>query len=282
MISVIRETLIDSIKILPFLFVTYLAIEYIEHKSDEKLKSLLKKSSRFGPIFGSIAGVVPQCGFSAAAANFYAGRIITLGTLIAVFLSTSDEMLPILISSGAPVSMILQILLIKVTIGIIAGVMIDSYYRKKSTYDATFSKVGELCEREQCHCEESGIFVSAAKHAISIFVFILVISLIINIAFHYLGNSFVSESIFKIPIIGELVAGLIGIIPNCAASVLVTQLYLKGVMSFGAMLSGLLAGAGTGLIVLFKVNVSMKENIKIAGMLYVIGVVAGCMIELLT
>ncbi|MEF9840057.1 MAG: putative manganese transporter [Lachnospiraceae bacterium] len=280
MFFMIEDAFIDAVKILPFLFLTYLVIEYIEHKNDDKVKNFLKRSSKFGPIVGSLLGVIPQCGFSAAASNFYAGKIITLGTLIAVFLSTSDEMLPILISTGAPMKHIIIILVIKVMIGIVAGVSLDLMFQNTIEFQNGFPSINDLCQRSKCKCKD-GVVKSAAKHAIHIFLFLFLITFILNIAFYYVGDTVILNSVFEKPIIGELLAGLIGLIPNCGASVLITQLYVKGVMGFGAMMSGLLVGAGTGLLVLFKVNKSMKENIRIVILLYIIGVVSGTVIGVL-
>lgn len=278
MLEVIEDALIDSIKLLPFLFITYLIMEYIEHKTSNKAKEAIKKSGKFGPIIGSILGIFPQCGFSVSATNFYAARVITLGTLIAVYLSTSDEMLPIFISEAVPVSTILKILAVKLVIGMLAGLLIDAVLRlrKKSEEE----KIIDLCEKEHCHCEH-GIVKSALKHTINIFIFIVIITLIINIAIYFIGEERIAELIKINPIFGPLIAGIIGLIPNCASSVILTQLYLENIISAATMISGLLVGAGVGLAVLFKTNKGIKDNIKIAGLLYLIGVISGIVIELI-
>lgn len=285
MIDLIIDTIIDSIKLLPFLFITYLIMEYIEHKTKEKTKNIIKKSGKFGPFFGGILGIFPQCGFSAAAANLYAGRVITLGTLIAIFLSTSDEMLPVLISEAVPITTILQILAIKLIIGIITGFVIDFIIqilskKQKANKQEVKEEIGNICEHEHCHCEES-ILKSSIKHTINIFFFILIISFLINVIIYLIGEENLSSLILNMKFIGPVIAGLVGLIPNCAGSVILTQLYLGQVISFGSMIGGLLVGSGIGILILFRVNKNIKENFKILGMLYVIGVVCGILIDLI-
>lgn len=279
MIDIILETIIDSIKLLPFLFITYLIMEYIEHKTKEKTKETIKKSGKIGPLVGSILGVFPQCGFSVSATNLYAARVITLGTLISVYLSTSDEMLPIFISEAVPIDVILKILGIKVLIGMIAGFAIDFVLRLRNK-DKEEEKIVDLCEKDHCHCE-NGIIKSSLKHTLNIFIFILIISLIMHIAIHLIGEDAIASIILNKPIIGSIIAGLIGLIPNCAASVILTQMYLENLISAATMMSGLLVGAGVGLAVLFKTNKGIKENLKIVGLLYVIGVISGIILEFL-
>ncbi len=278
MLEVIEDALVDSIKLLPFLFITYLIMEYIEHKTSDKVKQTIKKSGKFGPIYGSILGAFPQCGFSVAATNFYSARVITLGTLIAVYLSTSDEMLPILISEAVPITTILAIIGIKILIGIIAGGLIDIVFRKKNIKEE--ENIVDLCEKEHCHCEK-GILKSSIKHTINIFVFILLITLVINVLIYFIGEETVSSFISTKPILGPVIAGIIGLIPNCASSVIITKMYLSNVINFATMMTGLLVGAGVGLIVLFKTNKGIKNNIKITFLLYAIGVLVGIILELL-
>lgn len=284
MIDIIIDTLVDALKLLPFLFVTYLIMEYIEHKTSEKTKTIIKKSGKFGPFLGSLLGIFPQCGFSAAAANLYAGKVITLGTLIAIFLSTSDEMIPVLISEAAPLTLILQILAIKLLIGMVAGFGIDligrMITRKQTEKEEVEEKIGNICEHEHCHCEE-GILKSSIKHTLHIFFFIIIISFAINIIIYLIGEENLSNLILNMPIVGPMIAGIVGLIPNCAGSVILTQLYLGQVISFGSMIGGLLVGSGIGILILFRVNKNVKENIKILSLLYVIGVIYGILIDLI-
>lgn len=284
-LDVLLDTGIDALKLLPFLFITYLIMEYIEHKTGEKTKNIIKKSGKWGPILGGILGIFPQCGFSAAAANLYAGRVITLGTLIAIFLSTSDEMLPILISEAAPIDVILKILATKLVIGIIVGVVIDfigqAFKKKKEEKEEAQEEIGHMCEHEHCHCEKEGILKSSIKHTLNIFIFIIIISLVMNIIIYFVGEENISKLILNMPIIGPLIAGIVGIIPNCASSVILTQLYLQNVISVGSMIGGLLVGSGIGVLVLFRVNENLKENMKIVAILYLIGVISGIIIDLI-
>lgn len=292
MLEIIEETLIDAVKLLPFLFITYLIMEYIEHKMGHKTKSAIKKSGKWGPIIGSILGVFPQCGFSVSATNLYAGRVITLGTLIAVYLSTSDEMLPIFISEAVSPVIILKILGIKLIIGMIAGVILDLFVNliiknknkkivQQNEEDSEEDEIGHMCEEEHCHCNESGILKSAIHHTLSILVFIVLITFIINTVVYFVGEETIAGWILNKPVIGPVIASLIGLIPNCAASVIITNMYLENVISLGSMISGLLTGAGVGLAVLFKTNDKIKENIGIIILLYAIGVISGIMIDLI-
>lgn len=278
MLEIIEDTLSDSIKLLPFLFVTYLIMEYIEHKTSKKAKETIKKSGKFGPLIGSILGAFPQCGFSVAATNLYAARVITLGTLISVYLSTSDEMIPIFISEGASIFTLLKVLGIKIVIGMIAGFVIDFVIRMRKK-DVEEERIIDLCEKEHCHCEH-GIVKSAFKHTINIFLFVLIITFFINIIIYFIGEDTIAGFVGSNPILGPMLGGIIGLIPNCAASVILTQLYLQNVIPAATMISGLLVGAGVGLIVLFKMNKGIKQNLKITGLLYVIGVISGIIIQL--
>lgn len=280
LLHALEDTLIDTIKLFPFLLIAYLIMEYIEHKTTNKTKEAIKKSGRFGPFIGSILGAFPQCGFSVTATNLYAGRVITLGTLFAVYLSTSDEMLPILLSEGVSGTLILKILGIKILIGIIAGIIIDLILNKFYKKNKEENKIESICEHDHCHCEE-GIWKSAIKHTINVFIFIFVISLILNIAIEYIGEDTLAGLISGKPIISALIAGLIGLIPNCASSVILTELYLSNVLSLAVMIGGLLVNAGVGLIVLFKVNHNQKENIKIVIGLYLIGVISAILLQYL-
>lgn len=280
MVEVLLDTIIDGIKLFPFLFIAYCIMEYIEHKTSNKTKKIVEKSGKFGPLFGGILGVFPQCGFSAIASNLYAGRIITLGTLIAIFLSTSDEMLPILISQSVPISVILKILAIKLAIGVVAGFIIDLILRIiNKNKENNIEKVSEICEHEHCHCEEGSILKSALRHAVSIFTYILIISFILNTVIHIIGEDRLSGLILNKPILGPIIAGLIGLIPNCASSVILTELYLGNMINVATMIAGLLVGAGVGILILFKVNRNVKENVKIISLLYLIGVISGIIIQ---
>lgn len=276
-IHVLEHGIIDTVKLVPFLFLTYLFMEYIEHKTSTKVKNLVHKSGKAGPLIGGLLGAVPQCGFSASAASLYAGRVISLGTLIAIFLSTSDEMLPILISEAVDVKVILPILGIKVAIGMVAGFVIDFVMHFGKKPETEEFKIHDMCEHGHCHCEKS-IWKSALKHTLQITLFILIVNLVLGFVIEFVGEKSLANLFFAKPVIGEIVAGLVGLIPNCASSVVITQLYLEGVISFGAMMSGLLVGSGVGLLVLFRVNESLKDNLRILAVLYGIGVGCGILL----
>ena len=278
-IEILEETVLDSIKLLPFLFVTYLIMEYIEHKTSDKVKETIKKSGKYGPILGGVVGIFPQCGFSVSATNLYAARVITLGTLISVYLTTSDEMLPILLTEAVPITTILEILGIKLAIGIVAGLVIDFVMRKLKKQEQQ-ENIEELCEHEHCHCEE-GIIKSAIKHSINILIFILIITLIINIIITLVGEETIANIISHNIILGPVIAGIIGLIPNCASSVILTELFIEQVISMPILISGLCVNAGVGLLVLFKTNKNIKENIKIISLLYFIGVISGIILEII-
>lgn len=276
-LEILEHTLLDNIKLVPFLFLTYLVMEALEHKAGDKTNQMVKKAGRFGPVIGALAGAVPQCGFSTAASNLYAGRVITMGTLMAIFLSTSDEMLPILISENVAFPIILKLLGIKVIIGMVAGLIIDAVlFGKKDNHE----HIHEMCEEENCHCEK-GIWYSALVHTAHITIFIMLISLVLNLILHNGGEDALAELILNKPLAGQLIAGVVGLIPNCASSVVITQLYLKGALGLGAMMAGLLVNAGVGVLVLFRVNKNRKENFGIVGLLYAIGVIAGILLDIL-
>lgn len=275
----IMDALMDTVKLVPFLFITYLLMEFIEHRTSDKTRAAIRRADKFGPLAGGLLGAFPQCGFSAAAAGLYSGRVITAGTLIAVFLSTSDEMLPIFLSSRVDAGLIGKVIGFKVVYGIIAGFAVDFLFRSLN-----IRKIGvgihSFCESEHCHCEES-ILGSSVRHTLSITAFIFLISVVLNISLEMIGTQNLENMIFNQPIIGEILAGLIGLIPNCAASVAITTMYLEGVMSAGAMMSGLLVGAGVGILILFRSNQNKKESLKIIAILYVAGVIGGLIASVL-
>lgn len=277
--EVIEDTLIDCVKLIPFLIITYLIMEYIEHKTSNKAKNTIKKSGKFGPLIGSLLGIVPQCGFSVSATNLYAGRVITIGTLISVYLSTSDEMIPVMISQSVAVNVILEILLIKFIIGMVAGFLIDLVLRLTKKKEEG-EKIVDICEKDHCHCED-GIFKSAIHHTVHIFLFIIIVTFLINTIIYFIGEENIAGFLANQPILGPIISSLIGLIPNCASSVIITQMYLENVINVGTLIAGLLVNAGVGLVVLFKTNKGIKNNIKIVSLLYLIGVVSGIVIQLI-
>lgn len=279
MSEIVIDSVIDSIKLLPFLFLTYLFMEWLEHKTGSAARNRIRTAGKLGPVWGGLLGVIPQCGFSAAASSLFTGRVITVGTLIAVYLSTSDEMFPIMISNAVPAVTIIRILACKAAIGILSGLIVEYVYThilKKQEGDLD---IHEICEEERCNCEH-GLISSAATHTLKVFAYIFLISLGLNIIIGLVGEETLAGLFTGTPVIGELIAALVGLIPNCASSVVITQLYLDHIIGAGAMMAGLLVNAGVGLLILFRLNHDRMQNFKIIGTLYGLGVFWGIIIEL--
>lgn len=272
MLDIILDTLIDSLKMLPFLFVAFLLIELIEHKFSDKTKKVISSSGKFGPLLGGVLGAVPQCGFSVLATNLYVTRIVSLGTLIAIYLSTSDEMLPILISHNVPISEIIKLISIKVVIGMIIGLIIDLIYHNNKKSDF------QICEDSDCDCEES-IIKSSLIHTLKTLSFIVLITFILNILFTYFNEDVIKNIVSQNKILSPFIASLIGLIPNCGSSVMITELYLNNVITLGSTMAGLLTGSGVAILILFKSNKSIKENLIILSLVYFIGVISGIIIN---
>ena len=283
--SAIIEALLDTIKdtamMVPFLFITYLAMEWLERKTEDQSVALLSRIGKFGHIAGAGIGLIPQCGFSAAAASLYSGGVITAGTLLAVFLSTSDEMLPIFISSAVGAASIAKILIFKFVIAFISGVIIDAVYRAVRKGKSENKHIHDLCEQDHCGCEdeEGGILRSALVHTVKITLFIFVVSLALSLLVESAGKEAVASMLSGAPVLGSFICGLIGLIPNCAASVVIAELYLENMLSAGQMMSGLLVGAGVGILVLARTNRRPKENAALIATLYICGVVWGLLID---
>ncbi len=272
MLDIVIDTLIDSLKMLPFLFLAFLIIELIEHKFSDKTKEVITSSGKFGPLLGGLLGAVPQCGFSVLATNLYITRIVSLGTLIAIYLSTSDEMLPILISHNVAISEIIKLISLKVIIGIIIGFVIDFVYHQKAKKDF------HICEDSNCECEKS-IIKSSIIHTLKTIGFIAIITFILNILFYYFNEDLIKSVMSKNKILTPFLSSLIGLIPNCGSSVMITELYLNNVISLGSTMAGLLTGSGLAILVLFKSNKNIKENLTILTIIYLVGVLSGIVIN---
>lgn len=274
----------DTVKLIPFLFATYLVMEWLERKTQEKQAEMLAKVGRLGPVFGAAAGAVPQCGFSAAAASLYAGGVLSIGTLLAVFLSTSDEMLPLLISSRTDAGTILALVAGKALMGLLTGLAADGILRLTKYRYKTEKRIHDLCEAEHCGCEgeESGILHAALIHTLHIILFVFFITFVLTLAVEGIGHDVLVDMLSRQSVLSVFVSALIGLIPNCAASVTITQLYLDGMLGVGPMMAGLLVSAGVGLLVLFRTNAHLKENLKITAMLYGCGVFWGLLIQLVS
>ena len=270
------HALIETLKAIPFLFIAYLLMEFIEHRASAKMEKSLKKIGNGGPLLGTLLGCIPQCGFSATASNLYAAGVVTEGTLIAVFLATSDEAIPILIANPESYGSIWKIILTKIVIGVIIGFGVDIALKllkiKKVHVD--------MCE--SCGCDdEEGILVPSLKHTLRTTLFILVVNIIIGYAIHFLGEDNLNKILLSGSFSQPFITGLLGLIPNCAISSAITQLYINGSLSFGATVSGLCSGAGVGLAVLLKSNPIKKENLRIICILYFTSSIIGALLMLL-
>ena len=273
----LQDGLMDTIKLLPYLLITFLILEFLEHKMNKKNEKILTKNKKFGPIFGGLLGALPQCGFSAMASSLFSGRVITIGTLVAIFLSTSDEMLPIMLSENVDIMLLVKIIGFKILVGITVGFIVDLLIKRK---EEKHVHISEICEHEHCDCKKDGIILSSIKHTIKIGLFILIANLLINVVIYKVGEDSLKEFIVNKNIFTYFIASLIGLIPNCASSVIMTELYLADLLTIGNLLAGLLTGSGIGILLLFKTNKDMKENIKILSIIYFVGVVIGMLVDL--
>ncbi len=275
MFDVLMDGLIDTLKLLPYLFITFVLLEFIEHKLSHKSEEKLKDTKKLGPVVGSLFGALPQCGFSSMSAELFSNKVITIGTVIAVFLSTSDEMLPIMISEHTNILLLVKIILFKVIVGIVVGTIVDLLYKRKKENN----HIHEMCEEDHCECEKDGIIISSIKHTIKIGLFVLIANLVINLIIFNVGEDTISNVLLSKNIFTYFLASLIGLIPNCASSVIMSELYLSNLITLGNLLSGLLTGSGLGILLLFKTNKNMKENIFILSTIYFVGVIVGIIVD---
>jgi len=277
MLDCLLDALLDTLKLLPYLLVTFIVLELIEHKLSKKSEKILSKNKKYGPVIGGLLGGLPQCGFSAMAANLFSSHIITTGTLVAIFLSTSDEMLPIMLSEQVDIMLILKIIGFKVLVGIIIGFIVDLVFKKK----AQNNSISKICEHDHCHCEKDGVIISSIKHTLKTGLFILIANILIGLVIFFVGEDSIKEVLLNKNIFGYFVASLIGLIPNCAPSVIMTELYLSNMITIGTLLSGLLTGSGLGILLLFKSNKDLKENLKVLSIIYLVGVIIGFIVDIL-
>ena len=283
LVHCILHTLEEVLILIPFLFIAFLIIELIEHKLSKKTKKIIEKSGKLGPLFGGLLGMIPQCGFSVVATNLYITRIVSLGTLIAIYLSTSDEMLPIMISHKIEFSTIATLLLIKFLIGMSAGFIIDFFVRKyKKKHKIKIKEKFDICHDEDCHCEKENLFISSLKHTFKTALFIFIVTFILHIMMEYLGEEFIKKLFLKDSLFSPFISSLVGLIPNCASSVILTELYLGGAITLSSVISGLLTGSGVAILVLFRGNKNLKENLFVIGLIYSIGALSGLVIGLIS
>ena len=288
LIHVLEHSVEDTLRLVPFLFVTYLAMEALEHASADRVQRVVERSGKAGPVVGALLGAVPQCGFSAMAATLYAGRVVTAGTLVAVILSTSDEMVPVFLAHQEPVGRMLAIMAAKVLVGIVIGFAVDVALRLLRRAGDGHAHIHELCERAHCHCDDEpeghghdhghgrwAVVRSAAVHTVQVSAWILVITFVFGLAMELVGTESLAAAVANHPVRATFLSALVGLIPNCAASVAITELYLEGALAAGPMLAGLLASGGVGLLVLWRTNVDARQSAVITLFVYGIAVVAG-------
>lgn len=335
-LDVLVDGVLDTVKLLPFLFVTYLAMEALEHGMGPRSRRLVERAGVAGPIVGGAVGALPQCGFSAMAATLFSGRVVSMGTLLAVLLSTSDEMIPVFVAHGVAPERWGMVLALKVAVGIVCGLTLDAALRLLHLAGDGHTHIHELCEREHCHCDDdcdcsfadepaekhvceccghhfdasdaaapggehgcdhdhdhehghdhgrehehghglAGIVHSAVVHTVQVTAFIFVITLAMGLLIELVGTDAIAGLAGSHPLRAVFVAALVGMVPNCAASVAISELFLAGTLGAPAMLAGLLASGGVGLLVLFRTNADMRQNVAVAVLLYVASVVCGIM-----
>ncbi len=278
LIDIFTDAAIDTLKLMPFLLVTYFVMELIEGVAEDKAEAMVQKAGFLGPIVGALVGAFPQCGFSAAAATLYAGRVITLGTLFAVFLATSDEMIPIFIAEQADPALLFKVLACKVILGMLLGFLVDAVQRFLHR-GATHLHIHDLCEQEHCQCSD-GPLKSSIKHTLQVSLFIFLVTFVLGGVIELAGEEVIASFLASNPALSVCLSGIVGLIPNCAASVIICELFLDGTLSTGAMMAGLLVGAGIGLLVLCRENRRPKSNLFIILALWLMGVVVGFAFDL--
>ena len=275
----------DGLLSIPVLFIAYLLMELLERSEKLNESTILNSTRKTGPLLGGILGIIPQCGISGAAASLFSTGSITVGTMLAVFFATSDEMLPILLASltdatnSVTLPKIVGIVLSKAACAIVLGYAADLILKRVIKSDRD---IHSFCEREHCACEEDegNVFLSALKHTVKIALMLIGVGFVLTLFFELVGTEAISKLFVGLPVVSELLIGLFGLIPNCAVSVILTEFYLEGVLSIGCLFSGLLANAGIGLLVLLRNNKKPKENFAIIAVLYTLSVATGILIAL--
>ena len=296
-LDVVIDALKDTAELIPFLFATYVVISLLDLFASDKTTAAIQRAGHAGPLIGGVLGVVPQCGFSAMGASLYADRIVSLGTFVAVILSTSDEMLPLLLAEHVEVGLLARILVTKAVLGVILGFATDLVLRavlgrtslagvdesdagEGQGEDAEFDPSAYSCD---CGCGEPltrgqtawWVVVNSAYRTFQVVVFIFVVSVLLNALIALVGEDALASFLSGNAVVATLVSGLVGLVPNCAASVVLTQLYIDGVLGFAPMIAGTLVAGGAGYLVLFRMNGNMRENAAIVGIVYALGVCAG-------
>ena len=309
---IFSHTLADTWTLIPFLFIVFLVLEYMEHSMSDKSIAIIEKADRSGPLWGAVIGALPQCGFSVMATNLFSGRVIGIGTIVAVYLSTSDEMLAVMLSSNTNPIKIVKIILIKIAIGVAAGFAVDFFHRMRLRYQQRhnaqhhhdhghhhhhhhnlegehhheehhdhYEYISDFCIEEDCCCGHESPVVSALKHTVRIYLVIFVVSFLLNMVIDLAGLEIIEEVVSKAGLWAPVVSCVVGMIPNCASSVAITQLYLSGAISLGTAMAGLLTGSGIAWIVLFRVNPHSRQNFKIMGIVFIVGAVSGIVMNMM-
>ena len=267
----LEHPLIETLKMSPIIFLAYLLMEWLEHNESDKLKNTIQNSKRFGPLWASVLGLLPQCGFSGAVAGMYATGTVTLGALLAVILSTSDEMLPVMLGAGISATIIITLLLFKLIVGCIVGFTADFILRRKNKTEE--EHIHDFCEQEGCSCKD-GIWLSALKHTLKVLVVIYIVSVVLDFAINLVPSETLT-AVLNFPVISQITASLIGLIPNCAVSVTLVQLYTSSALGISPLICGLLTNGGVGLLVLYRVNKNLKNNLLITLIIFLSGLVFG-------
>ena len=294
-LHVLEHSVFDTLELVPFLLLTYLAMEAIEHSASAHVQAAVERSGKAGPVVGALLGALPQCGFSAMAATLYAGRVVTVGTLVAVILSTSDEMVPVFLAHQEPMGHMLAIMGAKVAVGLVVGLAVDAVLRARHRAGDGHLHIHELCEREHCHCDEGdahghehghghgrwAIVRSALVHTVQVTFFIFVVTFVFGLVIEYVGQDALGTLLANHPVRATFVSALVGLIPNCGASVAITELYLDGVLAVGPMIAGLLASGGVGLLVLWRTNADVRQNALVTVFIYAVSVLVGLVASVL-
>lgn len=318
-VDVLVDSIIDTLELLPFLFVTYLVMELIEHSTSGHVEKLVARSGHAGPVVGGILGALPQCGFSAMAATLYAGGVVTVGTLVAVLLSTSDEMIPVFIAHQQPLDRMFAILAVKVVAGVCVGLLLDAVLRALHRVEGLHPHIHDLCERAHCHCDEDeaiegdtdetgeaiktdegetggaaavshhhahhhghgrlAVVRAAAVHTLQVSAFILLVTFLFGLLIEVVGQDTIGALLSSHPIRATFLAALVGLIPNCGASVTIAELYLDGVLATGPMIAGLLSAGGVGLLVLYRTNTDLRNNVLVTLFVYAVSVLIGLIVS---
>lgn len=279
-LDVLLDSLNDCLRDLPFLFVAFLLLEMLEHHAANWMEKTLARFNILGPAVGSVLGAVPQCGFSIMASDFYAGGVISLGTLLAVYLSTSDEAVIIMMSNPGYAGQVGKLIIWKIILALIWGYIIElAAHAFKSHHAIKTKDLGDFCKNVGGEGEGESVFGSAIRHTLEVFAFLFVFTFVLGLLIEAVGMKGVSKMLLQNTVFQPVLAALIGLIPNCGASVILTELYIEGVISFGSIIAGLCSSAGLGLVVLWRTNRSKKESALVTLLLFAIAVVSGVILQ---